>query len=81
MISIYIGDKESTLPALTAAKQLALNNAYEEVTVTKYITVTKRVVITLTWNSDKGAVTEAWSFEDSSIHVPTVIESPTQQAE
>lgn len=70
-MNIYIDDKQSTLPALVAAKQLVLNTAYPTVTVNKFITSAKRIIVTIGTDA-VGNVTEAWSFEDSSIHIPTV---------
>lgn len=70
-MNIYIDDKQSTLPALVAAKQLVLNTAYPTVTVHKFITSAKRIIVTIGTDA-AGNVTERWSFEDSSIHIPTV---------
>lgn len=70
-MNIYIDDKQSTLPALVAAKQLVLNTAYPTVTVNKFITSSKRIIVTIGTDA-AGNVTESWSFEDSSISIPTV---------
>lgn len=59
---IYITDKQSTLPALVAAKQLVMNAAYPTVTVHKFITSARRILITVGMDG-AGDITERWEFE------------------
>ena len=74
-MNIYVASKESTLPALVAAKQLVMNASYPEVEVHKFIAHSRCVIITLAAD-DKGNITESWKFEDTSGRgAPVVITS------